>query len=93
MKIYLVKGQWNYDGSCDLKAFTSEDKAKDLVKALFAFKEKRPIFPESDIVLSISEIEQLEKILSEYEKLSPLPNQKNVDYFDSYNYQTIEVEE
>jgi hypothetical protein len=93
MKIYLVKGYLNYEGSYDLKAFTSEVKAKDLVEALIKHKENRPIVPTPDVVLTIKEIETIENIYKEYDKLSPLPSEKNVDYFDSYNYVTIEVEE
>jgi len=93
MKIYVVKGHTYCEGFDILKAFTSEDKAKDLVEALIKFKENMPIYPRAYIVLSQPEIELREKELSDYKTLSPLPNVNSLDYFDSYSYQTIEVEE
>ena len=82
----------NYEGSIDLKVFTSEDKAKQLVKDLLDFKNRRPILPEFTSDLSQEQIIYIDKVLTEWEIMSPLPNEPRIGYYDDFNYKTLEVE-
>lgn len=87
----MVKGVMEHDGSTDLKAFASEQKAKDLVNLCEAYIETKPE-PELLFTCNLTEEQskELETIFTDWYAKEPI---KDAHYYDWFVYTTIEVEE